>query len=67
MKKQKAEEGKEIKAKEVAEKKEVSDKTKETRLKLKELEAELVTLGMKKSEIKKLKESANDTVTDTER
>ena len=64
--KAKAEEGKEAKAVEVAEKKEITDKTKEAREKLKKLETELVALGMKKSEIKTVKENAFDSIGDTE-
>ena len=58
---------KEEKAKEVEEKKEITDKKKDLREEIKKLEAELFTLGLKKSEIKKLKENVeiNDTVTNS--
>jgi len=55
--KQKAEEGKEIREKEKEEKKELTDKKKTLRDEVKKIEAELVALGVKKSEIKKIKDS----------
>jgi len=58
--KAKAEAGKEVKAKEIAEKKELTNKKKDLRTGIKELESQLNILGMKKSEIKKLKEEAKE-------
>ena len=54
-----AEKGKEEKAKEVQEKKDLTDKKKKLRDEIKLLEVQLTKLNMKKSEIKKLKESVN--------
>jgi len=53
-----AEAGKEAKAKEIEEKKELTQKKKDVRQEIKELEAQLNALGMKKSEIKKIKDGA---------
>lgn len=51
-----AEAGKEAKAKEIEEKKELSNKKKDLREEIKLLETQLYELGMKKSEIKKIKD-----------
>lgn len=58
---------KEEKAKEVAEKKILTNKKKDLRTEIKKLEEQLVILGLKKSEIKKIKESVtiNDTITNS--
>lgn len=55
----KAEQSKEEKKKEAEEKKELTKKKKDIREEIKELEAQLIALGIKKSEIKKIKETAN--------
>jgi len=54
--KAKAELGKELKQKEVEEKKELTKKKKDLREEIKLLEAQLNILGLKKSEIKKIKD-----------
>lgn len=64
--KAKAEEGKKEKAKVVAEKKELTQKKKDLRTEIKELETQLNALGLKKSEIKSIKELANDTIRNSE-
>ena len=56
--KAKAEAGKEAKKAEVDEKKELTKKKKDIREEIKDLETQLNALGMKKSEIKKLKEES---------
>ena len=56
--KAKAEAGKEVKKAEVDEKKELTKKKKDIREEIKDLETQLNVLGMKKSEIKKLKEES---------
>ena len=56
--KAKAEAGKEAKKAEVEEKKELTKKKKDLRQEIKDLETQLNVLGMKKSEIKKLKDNS---------
>ena len=56
----KAEEGKEIKKKEAEEKKELTKKKKDIREEIKELESQLIALGIKKSEIKKIKDGTKE-------
>lgn len=56
--KAKAEESKEAKKAEVEEKKELTKKKKDIREEIKELEAQLVALGLKKSEVTKIKKEA---------
>lgn len=58
LEKEKAEEIKNEKSKDAEEKKLLNKKKKDVRQEIKDLETQLVALGMKKSEIKKLKESA---------
>jgi len=62
-----AEAGKEAKAKEVEEKKELTNRKKDLRNEIKLLELQLIELGMKKSEIKKIKDGVTvDKTCDTE-
>lgn len=63
-----AEAGKEAKAKEAEKKKQLTAKKKSLQEEIKLLEAQLVELGMKKSEIKKLKDGITiDTSSSSER
>lgn len=62
--KAKGEEAKELKAKEAKEKKELNSKKKNLREEIKELEAQLQALGLKKSEIKKIKDEAKGFIND---
>jgi DNA modification methylase len=55
---------KEEKAKEAEEKKKLNQKKKDIRREIKELEAQLQALGIKKSEIKKLKDEAKESIND---
>lgn len=62
-----AEAGKEAKVKEVEEKKELTNRKKDLRNEIKLLESQLIELGMKKSEIKKIKDGVTvDKTCDTE-
>lgn len=60
--KAKAEAGKESKAKEAEEKKQLTSKKKDLRIEIKELEAQLKELGVKQKEIKAIKDNAKEMV-----